>query len=48
MEMYLIVELLEMKTKVLEIFNVQTVEELTNALMRCVNDNDTEKMQSFE
>ena len=33
MEMYLIVELLEMKTKVLEIFNVQTVEELTNALM---------------
>lgn len=40
-------ELKELSTKTLELFSVTFVEELSDALMSCVAENNTEKMQAF-
>ena len=41
-------ELKELYTKTLEIFNVSDAGSLGDALMECINKNDTEKMYEFE
>lgn len=40
-------ELKELSTKTLELFSATFVEELSDALMSCVIENNTEKMQAF-
>lgn len=40
-------ELKELSTKTLELFAVSSVDDLGNALMLCVSENDTDKMQAF-
>lgn len=41
------IELKELSTKIMELFSVQSVDELSDALMKCINENDEAKMNSF-